>query len=88
MRTRQEKQLEQEMWLGQVKASLRPMRIDPVEVREVLLSAAAAGQNPSDLYLSAVESRPQEYEAPPPLAKVLPAQMLRESLSQQISDET
>jgi hypothetical protein len=64
------------MWLGQVKAALRPSGIDPVEVREVLLAAKWAGQNPSGLYLSAVRDRPPEYESPPPLQKVLPARML------------
>ena len=58
--------------LGQVRAALRPSRIDPVEVREVLLGAKSLGFEPSELYLEAQENRPERYERVPSLSQVLP----------------
>lgn len=65
-----------EAWLGQVRAALPPQNLDPVEIREVLVAAAEAGLDPSDLYLSAVRSRPDEYDPAPPLSEVLPKSLM------------
>ena len=67
--------------LGQVRAALRPSNVDPVEVREVLLTALSLGYDPSDLYLQAVRERPKQYEPAPPLSKVLPSEVLKRSAS-------
>lgn len=65
-----------DMLLGQVKASLRPTRLDVAEIREVLLAALSLGYDPSDLYLQALQSRPPELGPAPPLDKVLPQEVL------------
>lgn len=70
--------VEREMWLGQVKAALRPRGIDPVEVREVLMAALAEGFNPVELYLDATLRRAQGLERPPSLTQVLPPKVLQE----------
>ena len=62
--------------LGQVKQSLRPLNPDPVEAREALLAVLHLGFDPSDLYLQAVAVRPPEWDPAPPLAKVLPQELL------------
>jgi hypothetical protein len=59
-----------------VKQALRPFNPDPVEVREALLGAFQLGFDPSDLYLRAVQGRPEEWDPPPPLSKVLPEDVL------------
>lgn len=73
------------LWLGQVRAALRPFHLDPVEVREVLLASALAGQDPVSLYLSVVRERPEEYEQAPPLQKVLPQSVLDKFLGERES---
>lgn len=60
------------MMLGQVRAALRPSRVDVVELREVLMTAEELGFDAASLYLEAKEARPLEYEPAPPLAGVLP----------------
>lgn len=68
------------LWLGQVRASLRPFHLDPVEIREVLLAAASVGLDPVDLYLTATRDREPAYDPAPPLNKVLPEGVLKEFL--------
>ena len=70
--------ISKELALGQVRAALRPTLLDPVEVREVLLGLLSMGHDAAALYLEATMNRPQEYQPPPPLTKVLPLSLLLE----------
>ena len=62
--------------LGQVEAALPPTGIDKVKVRAVLLAAMKLGYNPAELYVEAQQNRPPQFERPPYLWKVLPAEVL------------
>lgn len=65
-----------EQVVGQVKASLRPFRLDPLEVRQSLLVALSLGYDPREMYLAAIRNRPRDYEPAPPLPRVLPQSIL------------
>ncbi len=66
-----------ELVLGQVRAALRPSRLDPVEVREVLLTAAKLGHDPASIYAEALKNRPAGLDPAPPLTKVVPSEFLK-----------
>jgi hypothetical protein len=58
--------------LGQLRAALRPARIEVAEVRRILRVASLMGYAPVALYNEAVAGRPDEYDKPPSLVALLP----------------
>lgn len=69
-------EVSRDLVLGQVEAALPPSGIDKVKVRAVLLAALKLGYNPAELYVEAQQNRPPQFERPPYLWKVLPAEVL------------
>ncbi len=64
--------LSREYLLGQLRAALRPSRIDLVELRRVLKLIVWEGYNPVELWNEALLARPDNYDPPPLLEDVLP----------------
>ena len=58
--------------MGQLKAALRPARIEVAEVRKLLRVASLMGYDPVALYNAAVAGRPDEYEKPPSVTALMP----------------
>jgi hypothetical protein len=64
--------------LGQLRACLRPSRIDLVEVRRLLRAIVASGFNPVELWNEALRTRPDVYDPPPAIVSLLPEDLPRE----------